>query len=202
MYPIENDIAEKIETFTTNLLNGNIKDFYPDIIITDVMPDGYNMNGDGIIIPKSIFLNETLLHKKKAFLSQYNNVLGYSDKELLATYYYYVLCHEATHKARNNDGYDLTNPQEEKIADDNAVELTISRFNDVFCLYLSVLLCNIVDQQESQKNIKKYRISQETIDKDSHYTDKELLEFIKSKGSFTSEQEKIINSLNSTTVIK
>ena len=67
MYPIENDIAEKIETFTTNLLNGNIKDFYPDIIITDEMPDGYNMNGDGIIIPKSIFLNETLLHKKKAF---------------------------------------------------------------------------------------------------------------------------------------
>ncbi len=202
MYPIENDIAKKIETFTTNLLNGNIKDFYPDIIITDEMDDGYNINGDGIIIPKSIFLNETLLYKKKAFLSQYNNILGYSDKKLLASYYYYVLCHEATHKTRDNAGYDLTDPQEEKIADDNAVELTISQFNDVFCLYLSVLLCNIVDQQIIQENIIMNHIPQDTIAKDSHYTDKELLELIKSKGSFTSEQEKIINYLNSTTVIK
>ena len=43
IYPIENDIAEKIETFITNLLNGNIKDFYPAIVITDEMDDGYNI---------------------------------------------------------------------------------------------------------------------------------------------------------------
>ena len=36
-------VCNWIETFITNLLNGNIKDFYPAIVITDEMDDGYNI---------------------------------------------------------------------------------------------------------------------------------------------------------------
>ena len=197
MFPIEKDIESKIETITENISkHGLLEEIYPDIIISDFEDDGYNMNGDGILIPNSIVLNTSLFNKKRDFLSKYNNFCGYTDKELLATYYYYVLAHEASHKIRHKQGYNIKDFKEEKIADNNAVELTINRFGDVFKLYLSVLLCNVVDQQEIDKIMKQKNISQSIIDNDTHYKDTELLNFIKSKGCFSLEQEKSIKSLS------
>lgn len=59
------------------------------------------------------------------------------------------------------------------------------------------MLFNKVDQEEIQKNIQKNHVSQNDIDKDTHYSDKELLNLIKSKGTFSREQEDFIKSLNS-----